>query len=144
MPCDIRPLYPEERQLIADTLRELLECFSAWRKNYEGVELDLIGFAFYESCPDSGAHYAEILARAAPFALGKRLVESCGFDWVAMRDGQEDWYFGIAHPAMDSPINLQRLEDGHLSERTYDEPPYRGERTYDSYQTIKSRVSPNR
>src|SRR6187455_1915991 len=67
------PIRPE-KAFIADVLRRLREHFHEWNKGDEakGHEHSLIGFAFYEGCGDS-RHCGEILAEAAPFALGQEL-----------------------------------------------------------------------
>jgi hypothetical protein len=132
-----RNLTRPEKALIADVLRGLREHFHEW-KVAEGCEHTLVGFAFYEGCGDS-RHCGKILAEAAPFALGQELVTNHGFRWVMLTSGDTCRY-GVMHPALGQPIDLCSLEDSSWNDREYDMPPYRGERTHDSLETIVERV----
>ena len=75
----IRSLSDEEHAHISDILTKCREHFHEW-KGHEGGEHGLIAFAFYEGGGGSD-HCGQILANAAPFALGKELVEKYGFTW---------------------------------------------------------------
>lgn len=128
-----------EKAFIADVLRRLREHFPEWA-GYDatGHEHALVGFAFYEGCGDS-RHCGEILAEAAPFAIGEQLVTEHGFRWV-MLTGEPAVRYGVVHPALGEPIDLGSLEDGSWNDTEYDGPPSRGERTHDSLETILERI----
>jgi hypothetical protein len=96
-------------------------------------------FAYYEGCGDS-EHCGDILAEAAPFALGAELVASHGFRWV-MLSGKSGPRYGVVHPVLSDPIDLESLEDGSWYEDdTYSEPS-RGAVTTRSLETIVERVA---
>jgi hypothetical protein len=133
-----RSLTPAEKASITRTLRRLREHFHEW-PHYEGHEHDLIEFAYYEGCGDTEC-CGDLLAKAAPFALGKELVARHGFQWVMITSGRS-WRYGVAHPALDRPIDLASLEDGSWNDEEYDEPPCSGRMTVDSLDTIVERVS---
>jgi hypothetical protein len=136
----IRGLTRPERAFIADVLRRLREHFPEWNKkdSAKGNEHTLVGFAFYEGCGDS-RHCGEILAEAAPFALGQELVTRYGFRWVMLPSGGIARY-GVMHPALDEPVDLSSLADGSWNGREYDGLPSRGVRTHDSLETIVEQV----
>lgn len=128
-----------EKAFIADLLRRLREHFPEWTKDSpEGHEHALVGFAFYEGCGDSRC-CGEILAEAAPFALGQELVTRHGFRWIMLIAGKTCRY-GVLHPELHEPIDLASLEDGFWNDRIYETPPSRGEKTYDSLETIVERI----
>src|SRR4051794_40962423 len=97
----VRDLTRPEKAFVAAVLRRLREHFPEWNKNDSagGAEHDLVGFAFYEGCGDT-RHCGEILAEAAPFALGQELVTRHGFRWVMLSSGEAARY-GVMHPALD-------------------------------------------
>lgn len=135
----IRDLTRPEKAFIANVLRRLREHFPEWKKYFaEGDEHALVGFAFYEGCGDS-RHCGEILAEAAPFALGQELVTRHGFRWVMLSSGGTARY-GVMHPALDGTIDLGSLEDGSWNNEEYDGPPSRGKMTHDSLEMIVERV----
>ena len=121
---------------IGDVLRRLHEHFHEWP--FGGREHDLVAFAYYEGCGGTGC-CGEILAEAAPLALGKELVGNHGFRWVMIISGKSRRY-GVAHPALDRPIDLVSLEDGSWNDEEYDGPPSPGRKTHDSRETILERV----
>jgi hypothetical protein len=125
----VRSLTRPEKAFIADVLRRLREHFHEWNKNSsaEGAEHGLVGFAYYEGCGDT-RHCGEILAEAAPFALGQELVTRHGFRWVMLTSGEAPRY-AVTHPALSEPIDLASLEDGAWNDREYDAPPPRGKTT---------------
>ena len=97
-----------------------------------------MAFAYYEGCGGT-ACCGEILAEAAPLALGKELVANHGFGWAMIASG-DTWRYGVVHPALDGPIDLVLLEDGSWNDEEYDLPPSPGKRTHDSLETIVERV----
>jgi hypothetical protein len=136
-----RDLAPSEEAFIAGVLRRLREHFHEWcGPAAEGHEHDLVAFAFYEGCGGS-EHCGEILAEAAPIALGRELVARHGFRWVMIASG-DNWRYGVAHPALSRPIDLLSLEDGSWNDEEYDPggEPAPGETTHDSLDTIVKRV----
>ncbi len=117
-------------------LRRLREHFpKEWPGCIEGHEHDLMGFAYYEGCGHRWECCRELLAEAAPFALGQALVADHGFRWVMIRSGRS-WRHGVEHPALGRPIDLASLEDGSWNEEEYDQPPCPGRMTLDSLETI--------
>src|SRR4051794_36493088 len=104
----VRSLTPAEEASIEDVLRRLREHFPAWPCS-RGYEHDLMGFAYYEGCSHRWACCREILAEAAPFALGRGLVTHHGFRWVMIRSVRS-WRYGAEHPALGRPIDLASLE----------------------------------
>jgi hypothetical protein len=110
---------------VADVLRRLREHFHEW-PGYEGHEHDLVGFAYYEGCGDRPC-CGDILAEAAPVALGAELVARHGFAWASLGPGR----LAVTHPALAGPVDLAALEGGAWC----DEPPgtpSRGEVTHGS------------
>jgi hypothetical protein len=97
-------------------LRRLQEHFHQWP--HGGREHDLVAFAYYEGCGGT-ACCGEILAEAAPLALGKELVANHGFRWAMIASG-DTWRYGVVHPALDGPIDLVSLEDGSWNDEEYD------------------------
>ena len=125
----MEPLTDKQRAYIADVLRRLREHFREWPE-YEGHEHDLVGFAYYEGCGDS-ACCGDLLAEAAPVALGVELVARHGFVWVSLGSGR----YGVAHPALAEPVDLCALEGGEwCHERP--ETPARGEVTNGSLASL--------
>jgi hypothetical protein len=135
-----RDLMRPEKAFIADVLRRLREHFPEWNKDddAEGAEHGLVGFAFYEGCGNTRC-CGEILAEAAPFALGQELVTRHAFRWIMLTSGEAPRY-GVMHPALVEPIDLGALEDGSWNDRQYNGPPSLGETTHDSLETIVERV----
>jgi hypothetical protein len=130
---DTRELTEAERASVARVLRRLREHFREW-KPPPGCEHDLVAFAFYEGCGGT-PHCGEILASAAPFALGVELTSRYGFTWTMIRRGDE-WRFGVSHPRLKGAVDLLDLEGGAWNEEDYDEPPAPGKVTHDSLDAI--------
>lgn len=128
---------PSESELahVADVLQRLREHFHEWHS--EGHEL--MEFAYYEGCGDS-EHCGDILAEAAPFALGAELVARHGFRWV-MLSGKSGPRYGVTHPVLSDPIDLESLEDGSWYEDDPDRDKSRGAVTTRSLETIVERVA---
>jgi hypothetical protein len=136
----VRDLTPAEEATVEGVLRRLREHYpKSWPGCIEGHEYDLMGFAYYEGCGHRWECCREILAEAAPFALGRELVAKHGFRWVMIRSGRS-WGYGVEHPALDRPIDLDSLEDGPWNEEEYDQPPCPGRMTHDSLETIVRRL----
>ena len=133
----VRSLTPAEAASVEEALRKLREHFHEWRCP-PGYEHDLVGFAYYEGCGGT-RHCGEILAEAAPLALGRELVTKHGFRWVMIRSGRS-WKCGVEHPTLGRPIDLNALEDGSWNQREYDQPPSPGKMTHDSLETIVGRL----
>jgi len=121
----VESLTDEERGRIADVLRRLRDHFHEW-PGYEGHEHELVGFAYYEGCGDS-ACCGDLLAEAAPIALGAELVARHGFAWVSSGPGR----YVVAHPALAGPVDLAAVEGGAWCDDPPDEPA-RGEVTHRS------------
>jgi len=119
----------QQRDHVADVLRRLREHYHQW-PGYEGDEHELVGFAYYEGYGDSDC-CGELLAEAAPIALGSELVTRHGFAWVSLGAGR----FGVTHAALADPIDLAVLEDGKWCDEPT-ESPARGELTNDSLEGI--------
>ena len=136
-PPSSRDLTKGEEASLARVLRNLREHFHEW-PSPEGHEHHLVAFAYYEGCGGS-ACCGRLLAEAAPLALGGELVASHGFRWVMLTTGESPRY-GIAHPALDRPIDLASLEDGSWNDEEYDQTPEPGKVTHDSLATIVERV----
>ena len=137
-----RNLTRSEKTFIGDVLRRLREHFPEWTKmglTDEGAEYDLVGFAFYEGCGDT-RHCGDILAEAAPFAIGRKLVEDHGFRWVMLASEAAPRY-AVGHPALAEPIELASLENGAWNDQEYEIPPARGRRTHESLVTILARIA---
>jgi hypothetical protein len=132
-----RDLLPSEEAFIDDVLRRLRTHFREWRCA-EGHEHHLVAFAYYEGCGGSD-HCGELLAEAAPFALGRELVSNHGFRWIMLAAGEE-WRYGVMHPALEQPIDLISLEEGSWNHEEYDEPPAPGRTTHDSLEPIVTQV----
>lgn len=98
-------------------------------------------FAYYEGCGHRPGWECcrNLLAEAAPFAVGQELVANHGFRWVMLGSGRTRRY-GVAHPALGRPLDLAALEDGSWCEEEYDLPPAPGRTTLDSLPTIIERV----
>jgi hypothetical protein len=94
-------------------LRRLRDHFHEW-PCYEGGEYEWVGFAYYEGCGDS-ACCGDLLAEAAPVALGAELVARHGFVWVSLGPGR----LGVAHRALAEPVDLAAVAGGGWC----DEPP---------------------
>jgi hypothetical protein len=94
-----------------------------------------VGFAYYEGCGHRWQCCREILAEAAPLALGRELVTRHGFRGVMIRSGRS-WRLAVEHPALSRPIDLHALEDGSWNEEEYDQPPCPGKMIHDSLETI--------
>ncbi len=139
MPSTREPT-PAEDKRIEEVLGRLREHFKIWcGPNARGQEHHLAWFAYYEGCAGRDECCGLILDEAAPFALGRELVEHHGFRWVMLPlDGE--WRYGVAHPALDAPIDLFSLEDGSWNQEEYDQPPYRGMLILDSLESIVERV----
>src|SRR4051812_5764589 len=131
-----RSLTRGEEASIARVLAGLREHFREW-PTPEGREHHLVAFAYYEGCGGS-ACCGRPLAEAAPLALGGELVAEHGFRWVMLTSGESPRY-GVAHPALDRPIDLGSLEDGSWNDEEYDRPPDPGRMTHDSLETIVER-----
>ena len=116
----MEPLTGEQQGHIADVLRRLREHFHQW-PGYEGHEHDLVGFAYYEGCGDS-ACCGDLLAEAAPVAVGAELVARHGFRWVSLGPGR----LGLTHPALAVAIDIAELGRGAWSNDS-PESPARGE-----------------
>lgn len=129
-----RGLTPAEEATVEEVLRRLREHFHEW-PCVPGHEHDLVAFAYYEGCGHRGECCREILSEATPLALGQELVIKHGFRWVMVRSGRS-WRYGVEHPAVDRPIDLNSLEDGSWNEEEYDHPPSPGVITHDSLETI--------
>src|SRR4051812_15969174 len=132
-----RSLTRGEKASIARVLRALREHFHEW-PTPEGHEHHLVAFAYYEGCGGS-ACCGQLLAEAAPLALGGELVANHGFRWVMLTSGESRRY-GVVHPALGRPIDLASLEDGYWNDQEYDQPPDPGRMTHDSLETIVERV----
>src|SRR3954452_11812951 len=92
-----------EEAAVALVLRELREHFHEWPTS-EGHEHHLVAFAYYEGCGGS-ACCGQLLAEAAPLALGGDRVPNHGFRWVMLISGESRRY-GVVHPALSGPIDL--------------------------------------
>lgn len=99
----------------------------------------MMQFAYYEGCGHRWECCRQLLAEAAPFALGQELAAKHGFEWVMLRAGGE-WHYAVRHTLLAQPIDLTSLEDGSLNEQEYDEPPCPGRMTVDSLETITGRL----
>ena len=131
---------PSEKAFIADVLRRIREHFREWPR-YEEREHNLVAFAYYEGCGGSD-HCGQILAEAAPLALGQELVLRHGFEWVmiAGNNSGNSWRYGVTHPALNEPIDLVSLEYGAWNREEYSTPPSPGVVTHDSLETILAQV----
>ena len=123
----------EELARIDDELAALREHFHEWTNYEPGQEHELVGFALYEH--GGSECCSETIERAAPFALCSELVAVAGFSWVMLEVGDESHY-GIMHPLLAAPIDLETLEDGAYNRQTYTDDPTPGERTHDSARFI--------
>jgi hypothetical protein len=138
----VKSLTDKQRAHIADVLRRLREHFpGAWPGCAEGHEHRLMEFAYYEGCGHRPGWECcrDLLAKAAPFAVGQELVAHHGFRWVMFGSGRA-WRYGVVHPALDRPLDLAALEDGSWCEEEYDQPPAPGRTTLESLPTIVERV----
>jgi hypothetical protein len=134
------PLTDKQRQKIEEVLQRLREHYPPdWPGNAVGFEYDLVAFAIYEGHDERDACCRELIAEAAPFALGRALVGFHGFQWATVITA-DAWHFAVTHPALDCPIDLESLEDGSWNEEEYDQPPSPGRTTLDSLETIVRRV----
>lgn len=133
----VRDLTATEEAAVEDVLRRLREHFREW-PCVEGGEHDLVGFAYYEGCGGTEC-CGQILIEAAPLALGKELATKHGFRWVMIRS-KRTWGYGVVHPGLGQPIDLNSLEGGSWNEEEYDQPPCPGRMTHDSLETIVGRV----
>jgi hypothetical protein len=52
-----------------------------------------------------------VLREAAPFALGKQLVEQDGFQWVMVEAAGGAWHHAVTHPALGEPVDLMTLDE---------------------------------
>ena len=134
-----------ERTHIADVLRRLRKHFPAeWPGCAEGHEHRLIAFAYYEGCGHRVGWECcrDLLAEAAPFAVGQELVTNHRFRWVMVRSRGVSRY-AVGHAVLDRPIDLASLEDGAWNEEEYDASPEPepGVVTLDSLPTIVTRVA---
>jgi hypothetical protein len=137
-PPSTRDLEPAEEAHLADVLRRLREHFSVWAR--EGYEHSLAGFAYYEGCAGRDQCCHDLLAEAAPFALGQELTARHGFRW-AMLGSEDSWSYAVTHPALAQPIDLLSLEDASWNDEDYDgEWQYSGKTTIDSLITILTRA----
>ena len=127
----------EEMAHVASTLKSLREHFREW-KCAPGGEHDLVAFAYYEGCGGTD-HCGDLLADAAPIALGQELVLKHGFHWTMIQTSA-GWRYAVEHPAIDCPIDLFGLEDGSWNNEDYDEPPSPGQTTNESLEYIVDRV----
>jgi hypothetical protein len=113
-----RALTAGDRAVIDAELHELREHFHEWSSD-DPCEHSLIEFAIYEGCVESD-HCRDVLRKAAPFALGKELVEKDGFEWVMLQvDG--GWHHAVTHPSLDTPVDLATIENGSWNREQYDE-----------------------
>ena len=131
---------PEELAFIDGVLAELRQHFHEWAE-WQRDPHWLIGFAFYEGCGGTECCDA-VIGRAAPLALGHRLVEKHGFTWIMLGDMPPRRY-AVSHLKHEAPIALDTLETGDWvdPEDEYDYgPPPPGWRTHHSYDRIVRHV----
>ncbi|MCD6049480.1 MAG: hypothetical protein K0Q55_883 [Verrucomicrobia bacterium] len=134
-----RPLDPADHERIAETFRELHAHFHEWSQNYQRQEHDLIAFAYYEGCGNTTC-CSDILSRAAPLALGQKLVAENGFAWIMVR-AENVWHYAIVHLEVGLFIDLEALETPpHGDYRTYS----RGQRTHNAYDAIVEQLNQTR
>lgn len=129
-----------ELAVIDSVLTELRQHFHEWA-DWPGDPHWIIGFAYYEGCGDRDC-CREVIGRAAPFALGQRLVERHGFTWTMLGDAPPRRY-AVTHPQHDAPIALDSLETGDWVDPDDEEdfgPPTPGWRTHHSYDRIVRHV----
>jgi hypothetical protein len=117
MSTSSRQLTADEFSYINEMLARLRNHYHQWPEYGEDY-LDLVRFAFYENCGNSDC-CGQLLAEAAPIALGNELVTKHGFTWV-MRQRENEWHFSVAHPAFESPIDLTTLENREWNDEDYD------------------------
>jgi len=130
-----RPLTDDDRAIIDTAFRELREHFHEWADDYES-EHELIGFAVYEGFSGS-EHCSAVMEKAAPFAVGKELVENDGFQWV-MLEVNGDWHYAVLHPAIRTPIDLETLSTGMWIREPAHRPADPATRISESYKAISS------
>lgn len=126
-----------DQKAIDAVLAELRAHFHEWSQGLDH-EHDLIGFAFYEGCGGQSC-CGDILARAAPLAVGKELVKKHGFEWVMMR-ASEGWNPAVIHPASGLFIDLQELENGVFLDDPYRHAAEPGRATHESYEAIVRQI----
>ena len=102
-----RPLTSDELTYIESTLEELRDHFHVWPTE-PGNEWHLVNFAFYEGCGGDGGS-GDILARAAPLALGNYLVRNLDCAWCMLAD-MNDQRYAITHPLLFEPVDLYGLD----------------------------------
>ena len=112
----MQSLTGEQRAYIADLMRRLREHFHEW-PCVEGGENDLVGFAYYEGRGDS-ACCGDLLAEAAPVALGAELVARHGFAWMSPGPGR----LAVSHPALAEPVELAAMDGGGWCDDPPDHP----------------------
>jgi hypothetical protein len=116
MSISVRQLTADEFAYVNETLTRLRDHYHQWPE-YGDDYLELIKFAFYENCGDSDC-CGKLLAEAAPIALGNELVTKHGFSWI-MTQPDHEWHYSVAHPALDSPIDLTSLENREWNDEEY-------------------------
>jgi hypothetical protein len=136
-----RELTADELAQIELVMLDLTEHFSEWKGVGEhGTEHELIEFAVYEGCSRL-EHCRDILERAAPLALGRRLIALNGFSW-AMAYSDDRWQLCLKHPRIAEPILLSSVCRGEWNRESYDEPPDLVRIVTDSYEAIFEAVPP--
>jgi hypothetical protein len=128
-----RPARKREVAATQAVLAELRAHFKEWTGS-EGFERTLLDFAVYEGCASS-THCYEIMLRAAPAALGHRLVERHGFEWVMLQTPAGE-RLGVHHPKLNEPIDLWTLESGRWNRKRYKSMPTPFQVIHDSYAYI--------
>ena len=84
-------------------------------------EHELVGFALDEGFGGGSAHCGGVPRKAAPFTLGKRLVERDGFEWVMVEAaGGGGWHHAVTHPARGEPVDLMTLDEAARNGGAYD------------------------
>ncbi len=130
---NFRELTTDEKSIVSARLADLRRTFAVWSDDYDddyGDDYNLIAYAYYEGCDQP------VLAAAAPYAVGRSLVEKNGFTWVMVQSGSS-WHHGVIHPMLPEPIDLLDLESGKWCRpEPDDEPPQPGEATMDSLDVL--------
>lgn len=118
-----RNLHSDELDAVNNILDGIRQRYAEWSDAHRWM-WELIDFVLYEGIVD------DAVATAAPLAIGEFLVEHHGCRWVMIR-ANDAWHYGITHPNLDQPVDLQSLEDGAWCDAadTGDEPPMPGETT---------------
>ena len=121
-----------ELAIIDRHLAELRKVFAVWSE-YDD-EYELICFAIYEGCEEP------VMESAAPFACGRSLVRHQGFRWTMIQVG-DAWHFGVTHPWLPEPIDLECLGTSSWNREIYDQPLSPGEITTDACAVIKLAIA---